>query len=183
MDSNGPGGPAIVRLIDVLFILLFGYIMIAQFSSNAETDMPTKGASSVQVATVTDPPVVLEVTVNDPEARYRYDLLGTGLRRSRIRNYIGERALRAEAGLKAQIAGVSFNGPLVLKEALEYRKEELGDQRFEVNFVAKPEALVADVFNLVDLCARYGLYAKVQGEGENETPVRVRFSFQPRRDR
>jgi hypothetical protein len=174
MSNDGPGGPMIVRLIDVLFILLFGYLMIARFDVNAETDMPTRGGNS---STDTEETVGnLEITVNARGKGHLYEMTSSGMT-ARLSASIGARAWGVDPGSTGEINYLEFDQGAVLDEALAHRHSVLKDRKFTVHFVAQPEARTADLFRLVDICARHGLYAQSLDAPEGQVPQAPRVSF------
>lgn len=172
MNESNAGGPMVVRLIDVLFSILFGYLMLANFATNAETEMPSTGGSNSPV-TIKDPPLVLEVTVGDADAEAPFALSATkGGKGMSLAGAVGTTALE---GTNATVGRMTFRDPRHLDLALLYRTEVVHDPTFEVTFQAEPSANVGAMFHLVDLCAKHGLKARTE---EDSTAVpRVRFAF------
>jgi hypothetical protein len=177
MFKDGPGGALVVRMIDVLFIMLFGYIQLAEFHDYAETDMPIKGAETTEQIIVEQEPIVFDLTVNDEKSTYRYKLIFRGRKGWRLPEYIGEQATAFDAEADLKRSAVRFNNPDLFREALSYRTNDVGDRRFEVHISAKSKSLVRDVFRLVDECASFDIRAEEVGVGETKVPPRVRFSF------
>ena len=177
MRDTGLGGALIVRLIDVLFIMLFGYIQMAEFHDYAQTDMPVKGADTDEMIVVEQEPIVFDLTVNEEKSTYRYKLIFRGRKGWRLAEYIGSDASGLDAGADLKRSAVRFNNLALFQEALRYRTEEMGDRQFEIHITAKSKSRVRDVFQLVDECASFNIRAEQVGEGDQAVPPRVRFSL------
>ncbi|MCA9786878.1 MAG: hypothetical protein KDC10_04020 [Calditrichaeota bacterium] len=177
MDSNGPGGSMVVRLIDVLFILLFGYLMIARFDVNAETDMPTLGDGKVSDNSRI---LALTLTVFGENDRFLYKLAVKNPDRPDLAGAIGldPSGFSGEYSLEGLWA-VYFNDPQLFDRTLDYRIHTVGDQQFLVKFQPKDRARTTDLFRMVDLCARYEMYAASPQPklGEEPIPPRIGFDF------
>jgi len=175
----------IVRLVDVIFIILFGYLALANFDRRAETDMPTKQQENATEQNSEDDQEVLQLqlTVYQATDEYRYSLEAPDKQGS-YRHLFGDRALNLEPDRKSSQRFLYFNDLAVLDEVFRFRSVQQQDNDFRLHIVGTSSAFMRDIFRPVDICAEYGILAMNATDGSEDTPPnRLTFKYQSRSDR